>query len=201
MKKIITVLTILAVLAGALFATSESHSIKITVTIDNSEPTFTLKTTSGADQVSTTADAAAVEAALSSANKTALAGASGTADVGFAIQQTSNANSVSTYRLYVTVSDLVLTSNGSPLENPTSTEKFTVVSAHPTISGGDTVTNITYPVPEVADEYYRVKYDGVVNLTNATPITLGTFTVSYSANANAKPGDYVSTVSLSIETP
>ena len=201
MKKIIAVLTILAVLTGALFAASESHSIKITVTIDNSEPTFTLKTTSGAAEVSTVADAAAVEAALTSANKTALAGASGTASVGFAIQQTSNANSVSTYRLYVTVTDLVLTSNGSPLENPTSTEKFTVVSAHPTISGGDTVTNITYPVPEVADEYYRVKYDGVVNLTNSTPITLGTFTASYNANANAKPGSYVSTVSLSIETP
>ena len=201
MKKIIAVLTILAVLTGALFATSESHSIKITVTIDNSEPTFTLKTTSGAAEVSTVANAAAVEAALTSANKTALAGASGTASVGFAIQQTSNANSVSTYRLYVTVTDLVLTSNGSPLENPTSTEKFTVVSAHPTISGGDTVTNITYPVPEVADEYYRVKYDGVVNLTNSTPITLGTFTASYNANANAKPGSYVSTVTLSIETP
>lgn len=201
MKKIIAVLTILTVLAGALFATSESHSIKITVTIDNSEPTFTLKTTSGAAEVSTVADAAAVEAVLTSANKTALAGASGTASVGFAIQQTSNANSVSTYRLYVTVTDLVLTSNGSPLENPTSTEKFTVVSAHPTISGGDTVTNITYPVPEVADEYYRIKYDGVVNLTNSTPITLGTFTASYNANANAKPGSYVSTVTLSIETP
>lgn len=200
MKKIIAVLTILAVLAGVLFATSESHSIKITVTIDNSEPTFTLKTSSGvvADVSSAVENPVAV---LSDANKTALAGASGTASVGFAIQQTSNANSVSTYRLQVTVTDLVLTSNGSPLENPTSTEKFTVVSAHPTISGGDTVTNITYPVPEVADGYYRVKYDGVVNLTNSTPITLGTFTASYSANANAKPGSYVSTVTLSIETP
>lgn len=42
MKKIITVLTILAVLAGALFAASESHTIKITVTLLETLPAFQL---------------------------------------------------------------------------------------------------------------------------------------------------------------
>lgn len=42
MKKIIAVLTILAVLTGALFAASESHSIKITVTLAETLPAFQL---------------------------------------------------------------------------------------------------------------------------------------------------------------
>ena len=46
MKKLITILVILTVLIGAIFAdTSESHQIKITVTIEETIPAFQLKFT------------------------------------------------------------------------------------------------------------------------------------------------------------
>ena len=43
MKKVITILAILTVLVGAIFADAESHQIKITVTITETVPAFQLK--------------------------------------------------------------------------------------------------------------------------------------------------------------
>lgn len=43
MKKLITILAILTVLVGAIFADAESHQIKITVTIAETVPAFQLK--------------------------------------------------------------------------------------------------------------------------------------------------------------
>lgn len=43
MKKLITILAIMMVLVGAIFADSESHQIKITVTINETIPAFQLK--------------------------------------------------------------------------------------------------------------------------------------------------------------
>ncbi len=45
MKKLITILAILMVLVGAIFAASETHTIKITVTIEETIPAFQLKFT------------------------------------------------------------------------------------------------------------------------------------------------------------
>ena len=199
MKKLITILAILTVLVGALFASTDTHQIKLTVTIDNTEPTFVLKTNTGAGAASAAAGATAT-ATLSAANKTALTTANGVATVTFDVVQTTYARSVSTYRLKVTAGDFVLTSNGTPIANPTANEKFEVEEANPSISGGDTVDNLSYPTVQPADDYYRVKYNGVVDASTDN-ITVGSFAVSYDANVNAKPGSYVSTVSLTIETP
>lgn len=199
MKKLITILTILTVLVGALFSSTDTHQIKLTVTIDSTEPTFVLKTNEGADAASAAAGAT-VTATLSDANNTALITEDGVATVSFDVVQTTYARSVSTYRLKVTAGDFVLTSNGTPIANPTANEKFEVEEANPSISGGDTVDNLSYPTVQPADGYYRVKYNGVVD-ASTNNITVGSFEVSYDANVNAKPGSYVSTVSLTIETP
>lgn len=199
MKKLITILAILTVLVGALFASTDTHQIKLTVTIDSTEPTFVLKTNTGADAASAAAGATST-AALSAPNKTALTTANGVATVSFDVVQTTYARSVSTFRMKVTAGDFVLTSNGTPVANPTSNQKFDVVEEHPSISGGDNVTNITYPTVQPADDYYRVKYNGVVD-ASTNNVTVGSFEVSYSGNVDAIPGSYVSNVSLTVETP
>ncbi len=199
MKKLITILAILTVLVGALFASTDTHQIKLTVTIDNTEPSFVLKTKTGADAASAAAGATGT-AALSAANKTALTTANGVATVTFDVVQTTYARSVSTYRMRVTAGNFVLTSNGTPVANPTTNEKFGVVAEHPSIGNGDNVANISYPTVEPADGYYRVKYNGVVD-ASTNNVKVGSFSVSYNANVDAKPGSYVSNVSLTVETP
>lgn len=211
MKKLITILTILMVATIAIFASAtDQHSIKITVTIDSVEPTFVLNTTSGAE-IKSTASGSGVEAALDSSNVDILNGtAAATADVGFAIVQNSLAKSVSLYKMSVSVSDLVLVSTNVPnglnrtfdvaLANATADERFTVAVAAPSISSGATVEHLSYPTVSPSDEYFRVQYNGVVD-GSTNNITVGTFTASYNANSAAKPGNYVSTVTLSIVTP
>ena len=83
MKKLITILAILTVLVGAIFADAANHTIKLTVTINEDAPSFVLKTTSGAATV-TAESGQTVEAALTDANRTALLAASGTADIALA---------------------------------------------------------------------------------------------------------------------
>ena len=210
MKKLMTILTILVIATVAIFADATEHSIKITVTINNVEPTFVLNTTSGAE-IKSTASGSGVEAALDSSNVDILNGtAAATADVGFAIVQNSLAKSVSLYRMSVSVSDLVLVSTNVPnglnrtfenaLANATSDERFTAAVAAPSITSGSAVANLSYPTVSPSDGYFRVQYNGVVD-GSTNNITVGTFTASYNANSAAKPGNYVSTVTLSIVTP
>ena len=206
MKKLITILAILTVLVGAIFASEDVHQIKLTVTIPETVPSYILKTTSGAADASATAGQTST-AALSEANKTALLGASGTADVGFAIQQVSNSRTLTGYTMTVNASNLVLVStNDNPksiertfddaVENATANEKFTVVSAAPNLTKGSE-TNIAYTGDGTSS--LHVQYNGVmVAATTQAPVSIGTFTVGYNANATAKPGNYVANVKLTV---
>ena len=204
MKKLITILAILTVLVGAIFASEDVHQIKLTVTIPETVPSYILKTTSGAADASATAGQTST-AALSEANKTALLGASGTADVAFAIQQVSNSRTLAGYTVTVDASNLVLlsTSDNSinrtfddAITQATVNEKFTVVSATPNLTKGSE-TNIAYTGNGTSS--LHVKYNGVmVAATTQAPVAIGSFTVSYNANATAKPGNYVASVKLSV---
>ena len=204
MKKLITILTILTVLVGAIFASEDVHQIKLTVTIPETVPSYILKTTSGAADASATAGQTST-AALSEANKTALLGASGTADVAFAIQQVSNSRTLAGYTMTVDASNLVLlsTSDNSinrtfddAITQATVNEKFTVVSATPNLTKGSE-TNIAYTGNGTSS--LHVKYNGVmVAATTQAPVAIGSFTVSYNANSTAKPGNYVASVKLSV---
>ena len=204
MKKLITILAILTVLVGAIFADPANHTIKLTVTIAEDVPSYILKATAGA----TTASAAAgetVETALTDANRTALLGASGTADVAFAVQQVTNSRTLAGYTMTINASNLVLvsTTDGSidrtfdqAVANATANEKFTVVSAAPNITKGSE-TNIAYTGSGTSS--LHVKYDGVQVVASAqSPVSIGTFTVQYNANASAKPGNYVASVKLTV---
>lgn len=215
MKKLITILAILTVLVGALFASTDTHQIKLTVTIDDTAPTFRLRTTSGVTAEASALAGETAEAVLSAANKAALTANTGTVSVGFAIEQVSNSRTLSGYTMSVAASNLILIdTNDSPKSvdrrnlaatnwdsavtaaTDIESERFTVVAGAPVLTQGST-NHISYEGSGTSS--LSVQYDGVAITASAqTAVSIGTFTVAYNANPNAKPGNYEAHVTLTV---
>ena len=212
MKKLITILAILTVLVGALFASTDTHQIKLTVTIDDTAPTFRLRTTSGVTSNATALASETSEATLTDANKAALVANSGTVSVGFEIQHIANSRSVNRYSMSVAATNLILIdTTDSPKSvdrrntawetavtqaSAIESERFTVVAAAPVLTKGSE-NHISYTGNESTT--LGVKYDGAAITASAqSPVSIGTFTVAYNANADAKAGNYEAHVTLTI---
>ena len=197
MKKLITILAIMIVLVGAVFATPSAKSqeangnayIDILATILEEAPRFELKVKSGATAVTTTgygtndtidavdpSDTTIDYSELSAADAAALANGSSTATVKFSINQIQSARTNANYKLTLTVGDLNLIeySNGStPTGALDENEVFTVKSTSLVVgSAGASIKGAVLTTVEMASVSasgleLTVDYHGVV-AANAT---------------------------------
>ncbi len=222
MKKLITILAIMIVLVGAVFASDPGYKptdqpastkssgdgdaiINVTATIGSEWPKFQLATKTGAAVVPSAVGGNA-DAALSSANISALTEAdSGSVTVTFGINQISDSRTTDSYTLTVTATNLVLVQplGGDVIAWNTAvatedvTRRFVTTTPDPTISK-KTVDNIT--MDDSVDGTLAVEYNGKkVKAGVSAPLDLATFDVSWTKNTNAQAGDYKSVITLHVQ--
>ncbi len=200
MKKIITILAIMMILVGSVFAaTGDSSngtaSLDVTIAISAQYPTFQLKSGSVTDNVASThadsydpADVALTADSLLSEDQ----------PVSFDIVQLTRSSAKATYWLTVTATnmDLVKDASGATIStlSDTGTQRFTVASTTPSVSAPTTaVTGISNN--GTSGNKLVAIYDGT---TVAANTTIGSFTATWNKNANAVSGDYKATVTLTV---
>lgn len=227
MKKLITILTIMIVLVGAVFATDPTEgtaAINITASITEQFPTFKLNTKAGEAAIGSAAENA-VSTAAHEAGTTALTADSVQAlsvngtdvSVKFQITQTAdarlNANSSKhVYTFGVSATSLILQINSADKENYGATERFMVVDATPAINAKDSANaegTITVADDNTQDHAQAnietasiAGGDGTMTVTYAgfvpSGTVLGNFEVGWHGNAAAAPGSYKATIRLSV---
>ena len=219
MKKLITILTIMIVLVGAVFAASTDSSLIVTTKINSLEPTFKLSTAETGTATS--------EVALGTAGTLSNAYAITTdyllandATVTFYVRQISMSRSVKTYTLTATATDLVLYQYPNQAGNGNILVSTTAHPADPEykrfeVTGRDTSTGIAV-VKTFADgalETAKATYGGAadgssktitykgnaVGSASSTDIVVASFTCTWNDNINAVSGDYQATVTLTVE--
>lgn len=226
MKKLITILAILVVLVGTVFATdpapqSGSAVIDITATIEEVTPFFVLRLTK--DDAVKSAATSEVKASSPTHGESGLSEASiealsaGTAvTVSFDIFQrtmarlSSNATLNHSYTFTITATDLILQVNSANVSSPANNQKFGVVQAHPAVNALETnaaaAQTITQTQGQTAITTATVTGSaagtgtlGVVydGMVPASTI-LGNFQVSWNGNIAAVPGDYKATVTMEV---
>ena len=220
MKKLIAILTIAIVLAGAVFATdpvkTDSNGtsiVDITTKIGEQFPEYQLKA------ISITADTGAVTRAI--AVKDGQNGLvtidtndllSADVEVGFEINQIVNSRTSVGYDISIKATNLVLNETvnetTAPKANPATDERF-LVSLTTTFATTDTDADLLTitPITEKSGNFagtdggFNVQYlDGkFVNVEAATDGSvkqIGTFTYKWAKNQTAKVGDYTATVTM-----
>ncbi|MBR1582567.1 MAG: hypothetical protein IJ663_02310 [Spirochaetales bacterium] len=216
MKKLVTILTIMIVLVGAVFADPEA-TLNITAMLTAQVPSFKMAITSDSSVTSAAAvysDSAngptTANSTLSTASVNSLIAESGTVTVNVSLSQVENARLTGTgasYILSVVASDLILQSNGANVASPTIFQKFTVVDSTPAITrASETLTTLVNSNPvqvatiSAVDNELTVSYEGFVAASTNNPVQLGTFSASWNANESAAAGDYKATITLSISS-
>lgn len=216
MKKVLTVLAIMIIALGCVFAETPAKGdadgtaqINVKVVIGNEFPRFQLATKTGAE-VQTRAVGATGEvpvALMTDTERRNLSTEGGKATVVFAINQTADAHCLDKYKLSVAASDLVLVKSldGTTVATERTIEagiadtevgsetnyRFTVAS---TTHAATSVTHIDNEGTD-ANKIY-VQYDGVVVKET---VEVGTVTVKWNANLDAIAGDYKAKVVLTVE--
>lgn len=202
MKKVFATLAIMMVLVSAVFATlgdgsNGSATIDIKTKVNGAFPTFKLYAESANTNPANASSAVAA---------TPTAGVLSTADdylvnnaltVNFKIQQNNLSKTKAKYRLTVTATNLYLVKdeNGADVaQSEDADHKFTVNSATPAVTA-KTVTGITLSASTnvLTAQYTGKKVDGL-----STAVDLGTFSCTWAKNADALPGDYEATVTLTV---
>lgn len=220
MKRIITILAIMVVLVGTVFADATSTgaaSLKITTTITADEPTFKLSTTQvSSDLAAQTAQAAAAAAlagdsahniendALLSANQT----------VKFTVTQVAKSRSTTMYTFTAAATNLEL----YEYQNASGNWIQTATTAHPAADADkrfvvSAATVDTFAVPTVNEApagltATQATYGGTASAKTITylgsSVAANTdvleFTCTWQQNADAVPGHYRATVTLTVAT-
>ena len=219
MKKLITILTIMIVLVGAVFAdpaatSTGNTSILVTTSISAVEPTFKLY--SGAiesllaDQTVDEAKAAAVAAnhpVVIDTNSLLTEAQT----VTFKVSQITNSRSIKAYTLAAEATDLVL----YKYKNAQNQDVLEETTAHPAAAGkkkfevqATTVNTFANGSLSTDDATYggdgsakTITYKGTsIDVTGQgkAPIDVATFTCTWNPNDQAVTGDYRATVTLKI---
>jgi len=208
MKKIITILAIMIVLVGAVFAdptvagsnaSDGTAQMIIKTTVTEQFPTFALKTTNNASgSASVVANPFEAEAPENATADDALIAASGTYAVTFGIYQTTTSRTSALYSFSYTATDLVLTdlADGTHVRNvgtevQDATEKFTINA-----TSGVTVNTSTGFAPKAgAGNEHIIHYTGS-NVAANTDVA--TFTVTWNKGNDQKAGDYKALITLTV---
>ena len=227
MKKLITILVIMIVLVGAVFAAPSAKAqeangtalIDVIATILEESPRFELAVKSGATPVSggandgidaVSSDTTIDYSELSAADAAALA-VDTDATVVFSINQIASARSNATYDLTVTAGDLELIEYSDGSDAPASAslkanEKFTVKTASTTLEVGSAgasikgavLTSVEMASVAVSGSVLTVDYHGVVAASTDAKKELGKYTVVWNHNADAVSGKYQAAVTLTV---
>ncbi len=219
MKKVISILVVLALVAGFAFATepqdSDAHgsaTININASIGVLFPRFQLavKTGSGTASANVTDGGASSDSDLSEANITALTTENGTATVDFNVNQIADSRCTANYKLTVVAYDMCLIKSADGTTVPRrsyinaiadndATHRFAVQSGvtHAKVYEG---SNITVAVDPTDAAFLTASYAGVfADYSTNNPIVLGTASATWNANTTAIAGDYQAQVSLTVE--
>ncbi len=203
MKKFITIMAIMIVLVGTIFAANDA-SLTITLTISEVLPKFKLATSDEtyiasavSDLVETSGSTGGDNSGAAKATATAAAGkrlADGNSlTVRFGILQVNNAQgyikTTKAYTFTASASDLVNTSNDSYKFEASDSITFTstgyIDAAYGSVEGGSSLA---------------VTYTGASYTPASTEAEIGTFDVTWNANTAAINGEYSATVTLIMTT-
>ena len=211
MKKLISILAIMVVLVGSVFADVNGQTsngtavIDIKATIAESHPTFQLKaktiTTQATGEngdilISTVANDSPTHGKVTIATDHLL---TANAVIVFAIEQNNSSRSTANYTLGVAATNLTLdnyaTVGASTLE---ADEYFEVALSGLTAADGygSTSTNGVKITPATGS--FAADYDGKVVDGSTTAVELATFTATWTKKPNAVAGNYSATVTLTI---
>lgn len=206
MKKLITILAIMVILVGAVFA-DDNAAVQVTVTVPEYVPTFKLATSDTTDISAAVSDLVAASGASSPTSATATATAGQTLAAGnaltitFGVIQVNNAAGYikTTHGYTFTASATPLILSGKTEDNAAANEKFTVSTI------GDITSAANAPGTDYAtitSNPYKITYTGAKYTPGAASCEteVATFDVTWGANAAAKNGDYTATVTLTMVT-
>ncbi len=202
MKKLISILAIMIVLVGAVFAT-DSAQLTLNVSVPERVPTFKLlaKVNTGETAVLTAAGEAAVAnpagtASVSTTEAISEQLAEGTAaTVTFGVVQVPAANgkkikTTNSYTFTVAATNLINSTDNNYYFERGTISNFSVDTA---IANTDAVVNVSTP-GQVTITYSGKSYDP------GADISFAKFTIVYNGNASAIPGTYTGTVTLTMQT-
>ena len=214
MKKLITILTIMIVLVGAVFATDPAPAdatgtaaIDIKAAVGPQYPTFQLKVTtatSGQGDIAYSTVAGANGQATIDTN--ALIEAPVTLE--FAIDQITNSRCTVNYTINIKATDLVIT-NPVDAQNIAPDETFTVgdignLSATGAINNKRTVAVAQQNAVKSGYEaalsvgYLGGKFINVTKNVDPDKAEIGTFSYTWAKNEDAKVGNYTATVTIEV---
>ena len=215
MKKLITILTIMIVLVGAVFATNpletgDKAQLTVNAEVKLQYPIFSLQATAwGTYGQGTNGDLGSADVMVNDENpltpQTVKIGddvlTEHDATITFTINQTNLSRVKGTYTLSVSAGNLVIdqiTKQDGTKQDATEAEqtanKF-VVSAAPTISG-NTVTNTTMNTSTAGQ--IAITYNGKKVGSSSAVTPLATFSYTWTHDENAAAGDYKADVTLTI---
>lgn len=222
MKKLITILVILIVVVGAVFAADENKSaatgaaqLDVTCHIDATAPRFALAsddTTNLQAEITTavvngkTKDDISVGATGALAATVATSLGNGTAaTVSFKINQTQTSRIKAIYDLTITATDMQLTaySDGTAKTSGwNANESFECTTKTPAVSAPNataTANNVTVAAFSGSSNVLTADYKGgVVAVAANNVLTIGTFDVVWSGNATAVAGDYKASIIMEV---
>lgn len=214
MKKFIAFALVALMFIGCTFAASNASNANGTGVLDivtevlESIPAFQLKAeTVSAGTINTAiSNVAAADPTHGKVTFTTdtLTSADGT--VTFAINQIDTARLKASYTLTVAATDLELKryADGTTPTAINAAEKFVVANAAPAVTvssasiKGAVLTTVEMASVSAAGNVLTVNYRGVVAATSSAPKTLGTFSCTWGQNADAVPGEYEATVTLTV---
>ena len=217
MKKLITILAIMIVLVGAVFATdplaaNDKAQLTVNTEIKLQYPIYSLQATAwGTYGQGTNGDLGSADVMVHSENPLTPQDVrigddvltEHDATITFTINQTNLSRIKGSYTLSVSAGNLIITkitnqdgskTNASDAEK--TANQFTV-SAAPEIAG-ETVTNTTMTYP--ANGKIKIQYNGKKVGASDAVTPLATFSYTWSANESAAAGDYKADVTLTIES-
>ena len=215
MKKLIAILTVMIVLVCSVCADIQT-SLDLHIMLTAQVPSFRLSITSDTDVTSAASldsgSGTSPSSALSAGSLETLLSSSGQVTVSFSLSQITNArltgSHASTYTLSIEATDLILQDNGADVEDPDDFQIFPVDNKNPDIYiASETLITTSnsedFTVARISssDNELTVEYLGFVAASSNNPRSLGNFSVSWSANEDAIPGEYKAAIKLLISTP
>lgn len=206
MKKLIAILAVMFVIVGAVFAeqnaaTSTGNAeVKVVTTVSIVEPTFKLTTASASTNLGNTRAVGEIDVHTIDVNT--LIG-QGTTSVDFSVVQIADCKSYKTYTFSATAEELVMTKeydkDGELVAytgTATTTNHRAFALAHATVSfeDGDNDAKALKTNASTAAEY-QIKYTGDKVAANTK---IAGFTVTWTNDAEAVPGQYEAYITLTV---
>ena len=226
MKKAITILAVLIVLVGAVFADPDpvldgASAIRVTTSVEAIEPIFILRTEQlDSDEHVTDVEGVRTPVAVATAKSTALAGddsheitvnalIADNQTVNFEVVQTNDTKAIKKYQFtaaatdlelyqYVNAAGVTVQESQTPHPGAAANKKFTVQNSGVinTFADGELTANTQAKYAGTATAK-TVEYVGTVVDADTTVVT---FSCTWNKNADAVVGDYQGTVTLTVAT-